>query len=127
MGHMPALCQFLSRQRREPVVAVQNLVDRLFTVREGTYLLHKGGDIVIEIMLMDGGQGASLNMDNPHVLADVNDARLMFICPTGKKIDAMRTLPQFTGKLIHIDVHAASILRAPRCIQWRRMDAEHGN
>jgi hypothetical protein len=63
------------------------VASELFNVScEGRYVL-------IEVVLGDGGYWSSLDMDNPHILTQLNDAGSIFICPTGKDINRNVALP----------------------------------
>ena len=87
MGNCPALCELHSGYSREPVVAVQDIILSYFASSECFDVVDKFRQILVKLVLVDGGYWPSFYMNNAHICAKLNDARAVFICPTGKDID----------------------------------------
>src|SRR5690242_8356638 len=87
MGNVPALGELHSRHSRQPVVTMQDIISPRIAAPELFDMLHKGRDVLIEVVLGDGRYWSSLDMDNPYVSAQLNDTGRVFICPTSKDIN----------------------------------------
>src|SRR5438094_3997430 len=93
MGNVPALGESHPLNSRQPVVTMQDIISLRIAASELFDMLHKGGYVLIEVVLGDGRYWSRLDMDDPHVSTQLNDTGRVFICPTGKDINGNVALP----------------------------------
>src|SRR6266487_4457217 len=72
---------------RRPVMAVQHVILSSFIAPECFNIVDKFWQVLVQIVLVQRGKGPGLDVDDSHILAQLNDAGGIFVCPTGKDIN----------------------------------------
>src|SRR5260370_7147895 len=94
-------------------MAVQYIVAYSLIKAECIDTLCESGQVLIEVMLVNGGWRSGCDMNYPHMRVKLYDLRCVFIGPASEDIDCSLGAPQFACKFVYIDIHTASIPRSP--------------